>query len=118
MPKKKKTKKIINVVATECWPGEDEKFNKYYSEVHTPMLLKYKGIKKATRYRKIGDKEEGPKYLGIYEFESKKALDIFNDFDKCPEHAAARDRMKETWKNGGFIIKWIVPYEEIETWET
>ena len=44
---------IINIVATECRPEEEERFNKWYNEVHVPMLFKYKGMKRVTRCKRF-----------------------------------------------------------------
>jgi quinol monooxygenase YgiN len=106
--------RILNIVATDCPPENDAKFNKWYNEVHIPMLFKYKGMKRVTRYQRAGDNKEQVKYLALYEFESKKALD---DYRGSPEFTAAIAEMQETWKGGGFDIKWATDYEPIKTWE-
>ena len=105
---------ILNIVATECRPEDEKKFNKWYNEVHIPLLFKYKGIKKVRRYQKIGGTEEITKYLAFYEFESKEDLDALH---KSPEFATAIEEMQDTWKGGGFDIKWAAQYEPIKTWE-
>ena len=105
---------LINMVATECQPEVEEKFNKWYDETHIPLLFKFKGMKRVTRY-KVSEKTEGfPTYLAIYEFETKQA---YEDYTKSPELAAAREEMGETWKGGGWEIKWRVPYETLKSWE-
>lgn len=108
------TKPIIHVVATRCWPEDEEKFNTWYDKIHIPLLLKFKGIKEVTRYKAIYETEEYPKYLTIYKFESQKAYEAY---ETSPELAAAREEMRETWKDGGFEIKWRVQYEPMKTWE-
>lgn len=105
---------ILNIVATECHPEDEAKFNKWYNEVHIPLILKFKGIKKAARYHQIGENKEYPTYLAIYEYESKEALAAHPD---SPELAAALKEMNETWKDRMFEIKWMIPYESIKTWE-
>ena len=40
---------LIHVVATQCQPEFEEKFNKWYNETHIPMLFKHKSMKKVTR---------------------------------------------------------------------
>jgi uncharacterized protein (DUF1330 family) len=104
---------IVNIVASEC-TGDEAKFNKWYNEVHIPMLLKFKGLKRASRYKQLGENKEQATYLAFYEFENKDALDALH---ASPEFAAAMEEMKETWKDGGFESKWVVPYEHIKTWE-
>ncbi len=109
------TRPIIHVVATQCRPEDEEKFYTWYDEIHIPLLLKFKGLKKATRYKIIYETEKYPKYLAIYEFESRKA---FEAYETSPELAAAsKEESTETWKEGGYEMKWRVQYEPIKTWE-
>ena len=108
------SKPIMNVVATRCRPVDDEKFNKWYNEVHIPMLLKFKGIKEVTRYKILNDSEEYPTYLTLYTYENQDAL---KSFASSPELAAVMAETKETWKGEGFEIVWRVPYEHIKTWK-
>ena len=105
---------VINVVATQCKPEDEEKFNKWYNEVHIPMLMKFKGISEVTRYKLPKDSDEYPKYLTIYKFDNQ---DAFKAFATCPEMAAVQAEMRETWKDGMFTIKWRVSYEPIQTWK-
>ena len=61
----------VNIVGTECAPEYEDKFNKWYNEVHIPLVLKAKELKKVTRYRLMGDNKEHAKYLAVYEYESQ-----------------------------------------------
>jgi uncharacterized protein (TIGR02118 family) len=106
--------RILNIVATECAPENDAKFNKWYNEVHIPLLMKYKGIKKVTRYKMFQAKEERPRYLAVYEYENKEDL---NNMMASPEFKAAREEMEQTWKGQMFEVKWAVSGEPIKTWE-
>jgi uncharacterized protein (TIGR02118 family) len=112
-----KKARILNIVSTECAPEVDAQFNKWYNEVHVPMLFKYKGMKKVTRFRMIeekDDKNKKPRYLAIYEYDSKEALDALAE---SPEFKAAIAEMQETWKGKMFDLKWAASYEPIKTWE-
>jgi antibiotic biosynthesis monooxygenase (ABM) superfamily enzyme len=106
--------RIINIVASEIAPEKDARFNKWYSEVHIPMLMKFKGIKKVTRYKIIEEKATKPKYLAVYEYDTKNDLDAL---PKSAEFQAAIAEMQETWKGEMFDIKWVVSGEPIKTWE-
>ena len=106
------TKVMINIVATQCQPADEKKFNQWYNEVHVPLLMKFKGMTKVSRYEMTGDVKDFPKYLAVYEFESQKALEAFNN---SPELAAALKEMNETWK-GGIDIKWMVQLKLLQTW--
>lgn len=108
------SKSIINIVATECRPEDEARFNKWYNEVHVPLLFKYRGMKRVTRYQRLGEKREDAAYLAIYEFESEQAL---ADFTGSPERTAAMEEMRQSWKDGGFEIKWVAPYESLKSWE-
>ncbi|MFC1915964.1 DUF4286 family protein [Chloroflexota bacterium] len=105
---------VINVVAVQCQSEVEEKFNKWYDEIHIPMLFKHKGMKKVTRYKILKESEEYPSYLAIYEFENRQAYEAYTT---SPELAAGIAEMKETWKEGGFDIRWRVQYEAMKIWE-
>jgi hypothetical protein len=108
------TGRVINIVASECQPDQEIKFNKWYNEIHIPMLLKLTGLVGVTRYKLAGDANGQAKYLAIYKFKDQSSLE---SFEKSVELAAARDEMAQTWKDGGFEIKWRAPYEVIKTWK-
>jgi uncharacterized protein (TIGR02118 family) len=105
---------IMNIVATGCPAAYEAKFNKWYNEVHIPLLFKYKGMKRVTRYRLVGESQGQAKYLACYEYESREALEAF---PKSPEFAAAMEEMQGTWKGEIIEIKWNAVYEPIRTWE-
>lgn len=105
---------ILNIVATECSAENEARFNKWYNEVHVPMLFKFKDLKKVGRYRLTGESKGQTKYLAIYRYESKEALDAFF---KSPEFAAAIEEMQGSWKDGEIDVKWTATYEPIQTWE-
>ena len=108
------TKPIIYIVATQCHPENEEKFNRWYNEIHIPMLLKFKGLTKVTRCEIVNESEGLPKYLAIYEFESQKAFEAFRT---SPELNAAREEMSGTWQGKGFEVRWRVLYEPMKTWK-
>ena len=108
------TKRFVNMVATQCAPEHEQEFNKWYDEVHIPMLFKFKGMTSVVRYKLSSGPADFPKYLAVYEFEDQKA---FDDFSKGPEMAAARAEMNETWKGRAFEIKWRAQYEPLKTWK-
>ena len=105
---------VLNIVATECRPEDEDKFNKWYDEVHIPMLFKFDGMVGATRYKLLGGSGGQARYLALYEFKNQASLEAFQ---KSPEMAAAREEMGQTWKGGGFEIKWRAQYEPLKTWK-
>jgi len=106
--------RILNIVSTECAPDVDEKFNKWYNEVHIPMIMKYKGVKKVTRYKVIEPGQARPKYIAVYEYDN---IEDLNGMMGSPEFKAVREEMEHTWKGGGFDLKWAVAGSPIKTWE-
>jgi heme-degrading monooxygenase HmoA len=106
--------KVLQIVATECKADIEDKFNQWYNDVHIPMLMKYAGLKKASRYQLAGDSKDHAKYLAFYEYESEKAQ---ADFNTSPEFAAAMEEMQGSWKDGVIDIKWMANYNVIKTWE-
>ena len=106
--------KIIQIVASESTPEKEAAFNKWYSEVHVPMLFAYEGVKQASRYQRIGDDEQGAKFLAIYEFETKEDMDAF------PESVAFADAIEDFENNKealGFTMKWAASYELLKSYE-
>lgn len=118
-----KSNAVLWVVGTQIKPGVDEeKFNKWYDEVHIPMLLKGDYVKRVSR-SKLAEKthhvanetHECPKYLTIYEFENEAA---FEGWMTCPERNAAGEDKLETWgPEGGYEVFWATRYDHIEAWE-
>lgn len=107
-------KKYYNIVATECKPEIEEKFNKWYNEVHVPMLKKYKKMKSVKRLKAMQPGDKYPVYMALYEYDSAEDM---AGLGQSPEMAAVREEMKETWKDGGWEMKWAATYELIEEWD-
>lgn len=105
---------IIQIVASESTPEKEEGFNKWYTDVHLPMLFEYKGLKQASRYQRMGDDEQGAKHLAIYEFETKEAMAAFSD---SPEFAKAIADFEDNKEAVGFTMKWVASYELIRSYE-
>jgi hypothetical protein len=103
---------IINIVGTQCKPLDEEKFNKWYNEVHVPMLMKSKKVLGVSRYKYLGKPGGLPNYIAIYKFASLKD---YEDHQASPEHAAAVKEMQETWK-GNIEFTSRVQYELVKVW--
>jgi hypothetical protein len=106
--------KLIQIVAAESTPEKDAKFNKWYIDVHIPMLFGYKGVKEVNRYRVKMDDPKLAKYLTIYEFDSEEDLAGFTK-SKAFTDAIADFEAKKDEIN--FISKWFGIYEHIKTWK-
>ncbi len=109
-------KPIIYLRSMDCPPEIEDKVNKWYNEVHIPMIFKYKGMKKAARYKRIGNDENSPKYIAIFEFDS---FEEFEKYNKSPERTAALKDREATFPLGSAapVAKWQVQYELIKSWK-
>ncbi len=103
---------VIHIVGTKCQAKDEARFNKWYNEVHIPMLKKYKGLKNVARYKVAGDPGSMPVYLAIYMFAGQKDLE---GFGKSPEFAAAIKEMNESWPTGIEIVS-RTQYDLIKEW--
>lgn len=99
------TKPVINIVGIQCQPEVEQKFNTWYNQTHIPILLKFRGLIEATRYKILKPSEQYPQYLAIYEFNSQQA---FEEYRASPELTAALDRQQGIWKGEGWVRKWRV----------
>jgi quinol monooxygenase YgiN len=103
---------VLNVVGSRCKPEEEKKFNKWYDEVHIPMLMRFKDLVAVSRFKIIKESPDYPTYLAIYEFVSQSAYEAYQ---KRPDFPEAQADIKENWPNG-LDIKWRVQYEFIRSW--
>lgn len=101
--------KIAFIVTTKCQPKDEVNFNKWYNEIHVPMLMKFKKLNSVTRYKSGG----GPNtYIAIYEFNSLQDL---KEFEKSPELVAAQKEMQGTWTTCIDLVN-REPLEFIKDW--
>lgn len=103
---------VINIVATRCQPADADQFDKWYNEIHIPMLMKNDKLAGVVRYRAVGGPEDLPGFIAIYNFAD---FQDFEEYNQSPELAAAIKEMKETW---GHKIEFTsrVQYELIREW--
>ncbi len=104
---------IIYMVGVECKPQYEEEFNIWYDETHIPLLLKFKGLKRVSRYKLSNGKGGYPAYLAVYEFSSRE---IFEEYVNSPERAAAIEEMRSRWNAGEWEIQWQTHYELLRRW--
>jgi quinol monooxygenase YgiN len=107
------TKQAIHMVEVDCKPEVEIKYNKWYNEVHIPMILRYDGILRATRYQLLSGPPGQARYLTIYEFKDQDAME---SFPKSPEYTAVDEELKQTWKGKEFEVKLAAKFEMIGTW--
>ena len=105
---------VMHFVGVQCKPGLEEKFQKWYGEVHVPMLLKFPGLESITQYQITKPDAKYPSFLAAYEFDSVEA---FEKYEHSDELAASRKEADETWTEGDQEIKWRVQYKVVRTWQ-
>ena len=105
---------VIQIVASHSTLEAEEEFNRWYTDVHVPMLFSYEGVKQASRYQLIGNEETSSKFLAIYEFDTKEAMEAFL---KSPEFAVAVEDFENNKEKIGFSLEWAASYELIKSWK-
>ena len=109
---------VFMVMGTECPTASEEAWSRWYTEKHVPDVLRFKGVKSATRYQ-IRDAEEAraqpscPKYVAIYRFENWKAVEGYNN---SKERQVALKDWNENWVPKGAKLVWRIYYEPIKSW--
>ena len=109
-----KQNSIIHIVGVQFKPELEKKFQKWYEEVHVPILFKFPGLKKITEYKIVSSDVSFPNFLAIYEFDN---IETFEKYEKSEELAISRKQAKETWGEEEQKIKWRVQYKTIKIWE-
>ena len=105
---------VIAIRLTQCESELEEKFNRWYDEVHIPLFLKSKWLDRVTRYQLMSDEEKAPKYLAIYEFKDQQAYEAYVS---SPEFAAALENKKETWREESYELTISAAYRPIRSWQ-
>ena len=108
------SKSVVHIIGTRCKPEQEEKFNRWYDEIHIPMLFKFPGMTGVKRMKRYTEGDEYPEYLAIYEFENQ---DAFEAFQASPEREAATEETGQTWGENKFELIWRVQYEVLKTWQ-
>jgi Domain of unknown function (DUF4286) len=111
---------VIWTVGIECKAEDEPRFNTWYDEIHVPMLLQGKCVKKVTRF-KLADEtydvgtttQPCPKYLTIYEFENREKFDSWMN---SPARVEAGDDKKKMWGDNPYDVKWATRYDLTKAW--
>lgn len=105
---------VVVLGATDCAPEHDTAYNRWFNEVHIPMLLKFKGLKAVWRGKLLGEAADQPKYVVAYQFDSQKDYEAYQN---SAERQAALEEMEESRKEMPFQVKWRLPLEILKIWE-
>ncbi len=118
----RKPYELINLIANQCRPDQEEKFDRWYDETHVPYLLKTNCINKATRFTALYPGKVYPGYpdvkyprnMAIYEFPFVRSYD---EYEKSPALAEALQEWNETWGKDPYEKRWCKQYQLIREWE-
>lgn len=106
---------LIHMVGTRCPPDKEARFDTWYNERHVPDLMKFKKLRKVTRFRSLKpDPGSYPRFLTIYEFAGRED---FEAYFNSPERAVAAEDWKKIQQELGASQDWAVQYEVIRSWE-
>lgn len=119
------TKPVICIIGMKCPPENEARYDKWYTEKHIPDQMKFKGLRRVTRYKTMptnpdprwnikGADKGYPTFVTVYEFKSQKD---FEEWDFTPVLVPAREEAKKFNAETGTEIFWRVPCEAIKTWE-
>ena len=107
-------KPYLWLVWTRCAPELDAEFNKWYDQVHIPMLVKGGHILSVKRFKLSSEVEsQQPPYLAVYEFKDVAAFKSWQSSDVLAE---ARKEMKATWGGRDMEIKSRAFYAPVSQW--
>ena len=103
------------LVGTRISAELEDEFNKWYDEVHIPMLTTGGHIKAVNRYKlsDVAESDQSP-YLAVYEF---KDIETFKAWQASTQLADARKEMKETWGGRALELLTRAFYEPVSHWE-
>lgn len=92
------TSKTLLIAATDVPdPNKEEKFNKWYNEVHVPDIKAVGGkrIPKAWRYKNKKPGPGEPQYLAVYVFDTDDTDGLLGEMDEA----------REEWRRQGTTIE-------------
>ena len=108
------TNSLISIAGFEDKPGAEGKFIKWYDEVHIPMFLKSKNLKKVTRCQRLKNDDKYPEFMTIFEFDNEQA---YEEHRRNPVIGdAAKDAIDRGWAKQGQEPRWKVQYKVVKTW--
>ncbi len=100
------------LVWTRCASELEAEFNRWYDEVHIPLLAKGGHIISVRRYKLSGEIEsDQPPYLAVYQF---RDVATFKDWLASEVLVDARKEMKDTWGGRDMEIKARAFYEPLD----
>ncbi|TJV46103.1 MAG: hypothetical protein E5Y02_00575 [Mesorhizobium sp.] len=100
--------KILHLVGADNGSSDHDRFNRWYSD-HIFQLMKFPGLRGATRYRRVFPHANMPEYLCLYEFDSLQAFQAYDGGQAFLD--AEKDKAA-----GGVLPRLRLQYERIGRW--
>jgi antibiotic biosynthesis monooxygenase (ABM) superfamily enzyme len=107
--------KYLWVTASRAKPGKEAEYNQWYDQ-HVTTFFKFPGLKRVSRNRCFQSFEFGEKcarYMTIYEFDDKEALEAFRKSDVM---LLAKKEYEDSWEEIGETL-WTGWWEPMKTLE-
>jgi len=112
-----KTERYLEVVGSRPKPGKEKEYIAWYHK-HIADMCKFKGCRRvrlSRLYQPLGEKgAQSPRYVTIYEFESKEAI---AEFYKDYVMPSAGGQLKDDLLPASVEMLWAGYYEPVETVE-
>jgi len=116
---------IINVVGTRPIPEVEEEYNKWYDEVHIPMVLKHPNVISVRRHQIVTKGDLPPhschkhnvnygKYLTIYRFANAES---YGNYANSQVRAEVKEDTQRRWKPAQLSVIMRAPYMVCRTWQ-
>ncbi|MBN1188299.1 MAG: EthD family reductase [Dehalococcoidales bacterium] len=85
---------LLSIIETECQSKDAEEFNRWYNDVHIPMLLKSPGVSGVSRFEIAVEAGQPPRFMAVYKFNSEKDIE---EFQKSPQTSEAIKDFNDNW---------------------
>jgi hypothetical protein len=105
------TPTIMQIVGAELDPANDAALNVWYDNTHLPLFMRYPGLVKVARFKRIADTTGDikatalPTYLAVYYYPTQADAD---GLASSPARAAAFENQADTWKNNELMLKCVL----------
>jgi formylglycine-generating enzyme len=107
------TPTIMQIVGAEIAPGSDAAVNEWYDNTHLPLFMRFGGLVKVARYKKLGgadttadiNQSKLPTYLAVYYYPTQADADAMQT---SSIFAAAIENQNDVWKNNELTLKFVL----------
>jgi len=105
-----KTAHVIWITGLECAPGKEKEFQLWYNKTHMPLVLTIPGVIRGTRYERIENDEQYPRFFNIYEMDNVESI---KESYKSKMMEAATEDVRVNGPRVGLNVRWRTYYRRI-----